>query len=432
MPKSKKNDDSSQRVIRGWLAEHGNEVEGNDPGKQLRVISSEEFANTDYKREFLVRYILVRGQPGIVGAPRKGLKTSVMCDLALSMASRKPFLDDPRFSVPRRLRVGFLSGESGEAAIQDTALRICKAKKTSLAAARVTWGFTLPKLSDPNDMEALREIIEEHQLEVIIIDPVYLCLLKGNLEAQASSMFDMGPLLAGVSEVCLDAGCTPLLVHHFRKPPTCRTSRQNGNREAEPPDLDELAFAGFGEFARQWLLLGRRKPFDPDTGHHALWLSVGGSAGFSGLYGLDVTEGKMDAEFKGRRWEPHVCSVAELIQAKEEEKENRRDAGAQKTKARRRGKLLAALRTSPNGLAPSPLAKAAGMDNAVAEPLLEELIKEGHIERCDIVCASGRSRRTISGFRPALVVVDDEDEAEKERDSRVGNHRNNGNPDSHF
>ncbi len=400
MSKAKKHDDTIQRAIRGWIAEHGNEVEGDDPRKRLSVITSEEFANTDYKREFLVRHILVRGQPGIVGAPRKGLKTSVMCDLALSMASRKPFLNDPRFSVPRRLRVGFLSGESGEAAIQDTALRICNAKKISLAAARVIWGFALPKLSDHIDMVALREIIEEHRLDVIIIDPVYLCLLKGNMEAQASSMFDMGPLLASVSELCLDAGCTPLLVHHFRKPNAYRTSKPNGSKEADPPDLDELAFSGFGEYARQWLLLGRRKPFNPDTGHHALWLSVGGSAGFSGLYGLDVTEGKMDAEFKGRRWEPHVLSALELIKVKEEEKETRHDKRAQETKARRRGKLLAEMKKSPNGLPLTTLSKAAGMDNAVARPLLKELIKEGHVERCRFVCASGPSQRLQDGFRP--------------------------------
>ena len=417
--KADKKDNPLQREIRGWLGEHGNVVESDDRGTQLNVLSSEEFANTDYRREFLVKHILVRGQPGIVGALRKGLKTSVMCDLALSMASGKPFLNDPRFSVPRRLCVGFLSGESGEAAIQDTALRICAAKKISLAATRLMWGFTLPKLSDPTEMDALREIIEEYRLEVIIIDPVYLCLLTGNPTVQAASMFDMGPLLASVSELCLNAGCTPVLVHHFRKPSTYRNNKQSGSKEADPPDLDELAFSGFGEYARQWLLLGRRKPFDPETGHHALWLIVGGSAGFTGMYGLDVTEGKMDEHFKGRRWEPHVSSGLELIEAKEEEKENRRDKGAQATKARRRGRLLEALKQFPEGRAVSPLAKLASMDTAVAEVLLAELIEEGHAERCEIVCASGPSQRTISGFRRARIVVDDEDESEETKKTEV-------------
>ena len=36
---------------------------------------------------------------------------------------------------------------------------------------------------------------------------------------------------------------------------------------------------GVGEFVRQWVLVGRRTPYQPGTGAHDLLLTVGGSAG---------------------------------------------------------------------------------------------------------------------------------------------------------
>lgn len=283
------------------------------------------------------------------------------------------------------------------------------------------WGFDLPQLSDPNDMEVLRERIAEHRLEVIVIDPTYLCLLKGNVNVQAASMFDMGPLLANIAELCLEAGATPQLVHHYRKPPVFRNGKYNGNgKEADPPELEDLAFAGFGEFARQWMLLGRRQPFDPDTGHHALWLNVGGSAGHTGLYGVDVTEGRMDDAFQGRRWEPHVRTLSELMAAKLEEKDHRGDERTQRTKANRRHKLLDALRQFPDGRTLTALAKLAGVDNAVAELLLRELVVEGLVAECDVVCNGGRSQRTMRGFCLAHTTDDDENEVENKVENKTG------------
>ena len=298
-------------------------------------------------------------------------------------------------------------------------MRVCAAKGISLAAAHVKWVFSLPKLSDPRDMAELQQIIIGNRLELVFFDPTYLCLLDGNTDVQAASMFEMGPLLARVSELCLDAGATPNLIHHYRKPPTFRNDKQKG-RQADPPELEDLAFAGFGEYARQWLLLGRREPFDPDTGHHALWLSVGGSAGHAGLYGLDVTEGRMDERFGGRRWEPHVRSASELIEARQEERDRRPAVRAQRTRTDRRHRLLAVLRGFPNGLCLSGLAKSAGVDNAVAQVLLGELITEGHVEQCEIVHAAGRGQRSSPGYRLAYHVVDDEEDEGGEHGNGAG------------
>ena len=38
------------------------------------------------------------------------------------------------------------------------------------------WGFTLPQLGSPEHLAALAKFIQDNGIEVVIIDPLYLCL----------------------------------------------------------------------------------------------------------------------------------------------------------------------------------------------------------------------------------------------------------------
>jgi len=111
-----------------------------------------------------------------------------------------------------------------------------------------------------------------------VIDPAYLAM-GGD---KSRNLFAVGSLLHPLAELCESSGCAILVVHH------CKRS----NKQGDPATLDDIAWSGFAEFSAQWLLLSRRRPFDPGTGHHELWLTAGSRMGHHGLWEVDVDEGR--------------------------------------------------------------------------------------------------------------------------------------------
>jgi hypothetical protein len=280
-------------------------------------IGSATLARTDYRPTWLVRRLLVRNQPGIVGGPRKAMKTSILVDMAVSLASGTPLLGE--FQVYCPVRVAMLSGESGPFTLQETATRICQARELDLEALHesLLWQFRLPQLAKADQLTALQAGLRDCGIDVLIFDPLYLALLAGQGPngARPENLFDMGPLLLGITQACLDVGTTPLLIHHAKK---------GSNSVLEPLDLDDLAFAGVAEFARQWFLVSRREKYAPGTGQHKLWLNVGGSVGHGGLWSVDVDEGIISDDFSGRKWDVKVSTATEAItQANDQQRQAR-------------------------------------------------------------------------------------------------------------
>jgi hypothetical protein len=274
-------------------------------------ITSREFDGGDYSLAWLVKRVAVKGQPLVIGGPKKVLKTSIIVDFAVSVAGGRPFLGE--FFTPEPCRVAVLSGESGQAALQSVARRVAAAKGLRLADLDILWGFNLPQLADLLHLTALQEAIKKNAIKLLFLDPLYLSLLAGQGPdgLSASNLFQTGPLLLAVAKTCLTAGCTPALVHHFR------LTRKEPYAE---PQLEDLAYAGIQEFARQWILLGRRSPFDPDDdeGKHELWLSAGGSAGHSLLKAVNVFEGRLADDFGGRTWRVEVFDPSEARAAEKD------------------------------------------------------------------------------------------------------------------
>jgi hypothetical protein len=354
---------------------HWNQVFGKQAaGAELKfeAITSRELDETPYELDYLIEGMLVRGQPGVIAGPKKTLKTNISIDLALALSDAGLFLG--QFNVPKPVRVGVMSGESGAATIQETARRIAHAKAKSLREfERVFWSFEVPQLGNVLHTDALQRFIEAYQLEVLVLDPTYLMML--GLGDNAGNLFIVGSFLKSLGEIAQTTGCTPLLCHHLKK----------GIADPyEPAELDNIAWAGFQEFVRQWLLLNRRARYDPDKGgHHELWMSVGGSAGHSGLWGLNIDEGTRQ-DVGGRVWEVDVVSAKEAYAERDLAVEESKERKKQSSQEKQREAVLAVLRRFPQGETPRAIREDAGIGARTIQSVLDALVESGEIVPCTV------------------------------------------------
>jgi hypothetical protein len=354
--------------------------------------------------EMLVKRVLVRHQPMIVGAPHKTLKTSVMCDLAVSLATATPFLGT--FDVYKPVKVALFSGESGEWTLLQTLRRVCDARGIDFAATigkLVVQAEGLPQLGNLEHMVYLRRMLAREQIDVFILDPLYLTLLAGmgGDSAKASNLYAMGPLFQSVTAACLSAGATPILVHH---------TQRAAARSREPLGLEDLAYAGVAEFARQWILLSRSEDYDgASPGSHKLWMVAGGSAGHGGLWNLCIDEGEADDDLGGRIWGVTVNTATEARQSVRDE----RDATKRTEQAERQAQDDQRLATAIDQLAARgeyvtaagrPAAgytaarDLAGLSGQRMTPAVDRLVAAGVIRKVSVTSRAGSGHRQVTGL----------------------------------
>jgi hypothetical protein len=89
---------------------------------KYEALTCAELDSGNFDLEYLVDGILVAGQPCIMAGPQKSLKTSLLVDLGISLATGGHFLG--YFPILRPVRVTLMTGESGLGTIQETTRRI--------------------------------------------------------------------------------------------------------------------------------------------------------------------------------------------------------------------------------------------------------------------------------------------------------------------
>ena len=157
---------------------------------------------------------------------------------------------DPVFTAfrsPSRKSVLVMTGESGLVTIRNTIVRIAEsADVESKMLDSLHICDKVPRLDNFEHLTALSSILDELEPDVVIFDPAYLMLTTDKPE----SLFATGGQLAAITELCLNHNATIVLAHHNSK---------GCNAIGRSPDLDDLSWSGFSEFARQWISAGAEK-----------------------------------------------------------------------------------------------------------------------------------------------------------------------------
>lgn len=361
---------------------------------KFNPITSAQLATGDFRLNWLIDYTLAAEQAGVIGAFAKSMKTTIAIDLALSLGTATPFLG--KFNVRNKVRVAMLSGESGKWVIQETARRIAKSKGVNLADAEVLWGFELPQLSDLMDLSELADGLKAAGVQVVIIDPLYLCLLTGSTSGDMSkNVYEMGPHLLAIARRCLEIGVTPLFIHHSN-----RTIKVG-----EPMELQHLSGAGVAEFVRQWVLLNRESAYEGD-GVHKIWMTIGGSAGQGGLHLVRIEEGTAQSE-GGRHWDVQVLSASDAVQEKKETKKQKTDsekAANFKANVERCYELICQLcEAKPHLVIKRKIrSEEPTWSDTTVDLLLEKLLTDGRIETKTIKPTKGKGgyKKPTDGYRP--------------------------------
>ena len=333
----------------------------------LRAITSAELDSGDFNVAYHIREFIPVGQPGIIGAPSKALKTTLAAAGFMSVASGDPFLG--RFQIEKPARACLISAESGFASLQRTARAIAVASGRSLSDyADLLWNDQILDLGNAAHIAELVRFTKDQGIRLLGLDPAYL-MFPGMAE-RANSMFEVGSFLRSLTILGQECGCTIALVHHFRK--------GVGSKNQEP-ELDWLAHAGFGNWARWWWLLNRRSKYDPEEfGRHRLWLHAGGSAGHSSAFALDINEGlRSDAQ-----WSVKILSATEAREeqaGKQPSKKSRNRKSKECAQDETGQKVINALREFHEAATTTDIAAVAGVPKLFATLLLRKLVASGDV-----------------------------------------------------
>ncbi len=347
------------------------------PKNPFVFYSHKQLLEADLTPHFLIQDVLIEGQPMIVGGPKKCLKTSILLDLALSLGSGLDFLG--RFEVVKPCKVLVMSGESGLATILNAVNRIMHEKsltwkqeyvpsmerflKTGATpiATDVLVCDAVPHIADPMHLDFLQARLETEKPDVVIFDPAYL-MIDGE---KAENVMNMGLQLRRITQICQQFNATMVLAHHFTKFAGDKTCM---------PDLNDLSWSGFAEFARQWILLNRRAKYKSGSGFHDLNMLIGGSVGFGGEYRLTVDEGK----FPDRYWNP--CIFAN-------DDENQGDftvnGSASPITNDRARKVLDVLAAHEGGVTQKTVHHESKLSEKVLGETLEKLVESGDVIKVD-------------------------------------------------
>lgn len=149
---------------------------------------------------------------GVLGAEDKAGKTWVMLDLAASVASGTPWLNE--FDVPNPGPTVMFLGEGGERSTIRRLRAIMADRGGDLGdITDLRLCHRVPRLKDRDDLTAIRAELEAHPPRMVGLDPLYLAAAG----AKGADLYQMGETLLGIQEIAQEAGAALAVSTHWNK-----------------------------------------------------------------------------------------------------------------------------------------------------------------------------------------------------------------------
>jgi len=231
--------------------------------------------------DWLVEGVFVAEQPTVIGAKQKSLKTTLLSDLVVALATATPWIG--KFHVPKKRRVLFITGESSERGSMKRIIRAVESRgfgRKDIGDGLRIETRAFPNLPSASDCLDLSNVVQMFGIEVVIVDPLYMGLQGIN----SSNLMEVGPALRRFMACCRPASM--VLAHHVKKTADY----------TDAPNLEDLSQAGIAEFAGNYWLMGRLSEYVGD-GKHELAVRHGGRDDQFGSYKLDFDESEWKADF---------------------------------------------------------------------------------------------------------------------------------------
>jgi hypothetical protein len=272
---------------------------------------------------FVIRNFITRGTLSIWAAPEKAWKTTLAHHLALAAAGHGRFLGiyENYATVPTI----YHSGESGPWPLKSMQERILEwtypsgmtdfnGKAVSVlpdpALIPITWGGDPPDLGNPDAIDGLKTIIEEHRAGLLILDPSQA--MFGSISEDVKNDFAMRQYIKKLQLLARETMCAVVILHHFRQhvPPGF-------------PKRSDSSYGAFTKFCDTWILMNQREEptGDEEPGSGKLWITWGSRDGFGASHAIDIAEGTHET---GRYFDLQVVDVGEALDELAERKAERK------------------------------------------------------------------------------------------------------------
>jgi RecA-family ATPase len=169
-------------------------------------------ANPPASTGWIIRRLWPADAYGVIAAESKAGKSVQAQDLAISIATGRPFLG--RFPIDRRGPVIYYCGEGGRRGTYRRLRAICEAKGIDPAdVPDLHLVFTAPKLTVADHLEQMRCDVAATRPVAIVLDPLYLSL--GG--TSSSGLSEMGVVLGEAQAVGQGADAVLFVVHHWNQ-----------------------------------------------------------------------------------------------------------------------------------------------------------------------------------------------------------------------